>query len=101
MINKSHSYNKAISITGNGVKQSEGVLFHPNAMTALGSREKYGKGELKGRPLSLACQIQNLKDHEEMIDVLEGIGLKFGNGKSEKEWTSGDKVKILIKNKIL
>ena len=68
-------------------------------MTALGSREKYGKGELKGRPLSLACQIQNLKDHEEMIDVLEGIGLKFGNGKSEKEWTFGDKVKILIKNK--
>ena len=67
-------------------------------MTALGRRDEYGQGELKGRPLSLACQIQNLANHEEMTDILESIGLKFGNGKSEKEWISGDKVKVLIKN---
>ena len=82
-----------------GLNNQKVFYFIQTQWQALGSREKYGKGELKGRPLSLACQIQNLKDHEEMIDVLEGIGLKFGNGKSEKEWTSGDKVKILIKNK--
>ena len=73
-------------------------MFHPNAMTALGSREAYGQGELKGRPLSLACQIQELDNFEEMTEILEGIGFKYGNGTSESEWVSGDNVKVLIKD---
>ena len=68
LLNQSHSYYKAISITGNGVTRKDDVLFHPNAMTALGSREPYGKGDLKGRPLSLACQVQLLEGHEEMTE---------------------------------
>lgn len=99
LINKSHSYSKAISITGNGVTRSDAVLFHPNAMTALGSRESYGQGNLKGHPLSLACQIQELESHEEMTDILESLGFKFGNGQNCGEWVDGDKIKIVIKDK--
>ena len=98
LLNQSHSYYKAISITGNGVTRKDDVLFHPNAMTALGSREPYGKGDLKGRPLSLACQVQLLEGHEEMTEILESLGFKFGDGESLGEWINGDQIKVIIKD---
>ena len=73
-------------------------MFHPNAMTALGSRDPYGQGELKGRPLSLECQVQQLLDHEEMTDILESLGFRFGDGQTVNEWTDGDQIKVIIKD---
>ena len=44
LLNKSGSYENAISITGNNVKESDAVLCHPNVKTALGETEEYGSG---------------------------------------------------------
>ncbi|MGI5173918.1 hypothetical protein H0R92_10015 [Treponema sp. OMZ 840] len=44
LLNKSGSYNNAISITGNDVTESEAVLFHPNAKTAKGDTA-WAKGD--------------------------------------------------------
>ena len=35
-------------------------------------------------------------NHEEMTNILESLGLKFGDGKTEREWIPGDKVKVVI-----
>ena len=92
LLNKSGSYNNAISITGNDVTESEAVLFHPNAKTAKGATEEYANGT---RPYSSACQISHLADFNEVTDILTNVGFNYGTG--DTAWTKGDSIKIQIK----
>ena len=91
---KSGSYENAISITGNNVKESDAVLCHPNVKTALGETEEYGSGSAKGRPLSLGCQISHLEDFNEVTNILKDVGFEYGVGKDA--WAKGDTIKINI-----
>ena len=92
LLNKSGSYNNAISITGNNVLQSDAVLCHPNAKTAKGATTEYANGT---RPYSAGCQISHLADFNEVTSILKDIGFKYGEG--EKAWVKGDNIKIVIK----
>ena len=94
LLNKSGSYENAISITGNNVKESDAVLCHPNVKTALGETEEYGSGSAKGRPLSLGCQISHLEDFNEVTNILKDVGFEYGVGKDA--WAKGDTIKINI-----
>ena len=94
LLNKSGSYENAISITGNKVKESDYVLCHPNVKTALGETEEYGNGTSKGRPLSLGCQISHLKDFNEVTGILKDLGFEYGQGNDA--WAKGDTIKINI-----
>ena len=94
LLNKSGTYENAISITGNNVKESDAVLCHPNVKTALGETEEYGQGDSKGRPLSLGCQISHLKDFDEVTGILKNVGFEYGSGKDA--WVKGDNIKITI-----
>ena len=92
LLNKSGSYNNAISITGNNVLQSDTVLCHPNAKTAKGATTEYANGT---RPYSAGCQISHLADFNEVTSILKDIGFKYGEGKDA--WVKGDNIKIVIK----
>ena len=92
LLNKSGSYNNAISITGNNVLQSDAVLCHPNAKTAKGATTEYANGT---RPYSAGCQISHLADFNEVTSILKDIGFKYGEGKDA--WVKGDNIKIVIK----
>ena len=92
LLNKSGSYNNAISITGNDVLQSDAVLCHPNAKTAKGATTEYANGT---RPYSAGCQISHLADFNEVTGILKDIGFKYGEG--EEAWVKGDNIKIVIK----
>ncbi|MCF0126626.1 MAG: hypothetical protein HUJ68_12915, partial [Clostridia bacterium] len=97
MLNKSGSYNDAISITGNGIKKDDAVLIHPDVYTAKGKTESYST---QGKPFSLACQIMNLGNFEETIGILNNLGLKGGTppkNNTSLSWCSGDKIQINIK----
>ena len=98
LLNKSGSYNDAISITGNKVKESDAVLCHPNVKTALGETEEYGAGDAQGRPLSLGCQISHLNDFNEVTNILKGLGFEYGKG--DVPWTKGDSIQIIIKDPV-
>ena len=91
LLNKSGSYNDAISVTGNGVTKDEHVLMHPNVKTATGATEPYNET----RPYSAGCQISNLADFNEVTDILKKLGFEYGIG--EKAWAEGDSLKIQIK----
>ena len=93
LLNKSGSYNEAISITGNGVVESEAILCHPNAKTAKGATEEYANGE---RPYSAGCQILHLEDFNEVTGILKDLGFEYGKGNDA--WTKGDTIKINIKS---
>ena len=95
LLNKSGSYKEAISISGNGVKESESVLLHPNVFTAKGATEEYGQGSSKGRPLSLGCQISHLEDFNEVTNILKTLGFNYGKGSTP--WSKGDETNIKIK----
>ena len=94
LLNKSGSFENAISITGNKVKESDYVLCHPNVKTALGETEEYGTGSSKGRPLSLACQISHLADFNEVTNIIKDLGFEYGSG--DTAWAKGDSLKIII-----
>ena len=91
LLNKSGSYNNAISITGNGVIEKDAVLCHPNAKTAKGATEEYENGE---RPYSAGCQISHLNDFNEVTGILEDLGFEYGKG--DAPWAKGDTIKINI-----
>jgi RHS repeat-associated protein len=91
LLNKSGSYNNAISITGNGVSESEAVLCHPNCKTAKGNTSEYANGT---RPFSAACQISHLEDFNEVTDIIKDVGFEYGKGNSA--WSKGDSIKINI-----
>ena len=91
LLNKSGSYNDAISITGNGVSESEAVLAHPNSKTAKGATTEYANGE---RPFSAACQISHLDDFNEVTGILKDVGFNYGSG--DAAWAKGDTVRIDI-----
>lgn len=93
LLNKSGSYNEAISITGNGVSESEAILCHPNAKTAKGATKEYANGE---RPYSAGCQISHLEDFNEVTGILKELGFKYGKGNDA--WAKGDSIKIQIKS---
>ena len=93
LLNKSGSYVNAISITGNGVSESEAVLAHPNSKTAKGATTEYANGT---RPFSLACQISHLDDFNEVTKILTDIGFEYGSG--NKAWSKGDTIKIVIES---
>lgn len=92
LLNKSGSYNEAISISGNGVAESEAILCHPNAKTAKGATVEYANGE---RPYSAGCQISHLEDFNEVTDILKDLGFEYGKG--QDAWAKGDTIKINIK----
>jgi hypothetical protein len=93
LINKSGKYLNAISITGNGVEASEGFLVHPNVFTARGETKPYNSD---GKPSSLGCQIMYLENFDEVIDILDSLGIECGHSYKGKEWQEGDKIKIEI-----
>ena len=94
LLNRSASYENAISITGNDVQESDAILYHPNVKTAKGESEEYGRGDSKGRPLSLGCQISHLTDFDEVTSILKDVGFKYGTG--DTAWAKGDSLKIEI-----
>jgi len=96
MLNKSGSYNNAISITGNGVSTADAVLFHPDVFTAKGETESYSS---QGKPYSLACQITELSNFDETITILNKLGLSGGTppeNNPSQSWCAGDQIKIKI-----
>ena len=96
MLNKSGSYNNAISITGNGVSTADAVLFHPDVFTAKGETESYSS---QGKPYSLACQITKLSNFDETISILNKLGLSGGTppeNNPSQSWCAGDQIKIKI-----
>lgn len=96
MLNKSGSYNNAISITGNGVSTADAVLFHPDVFTAKGETESYSS---QGKPYSLACQITKLSNFDETISILNKLGLSGGTppeNNPSQSWRAGDQIKIKI-----
>ena len=96
MLNKSGSYNNAISITGNGVSTADAVLFHPDVFTAKGETESYRS---QGKPYSLACQITKLSNFDETISILNKLGLSGGTppeNNPSQSWCAGDQIKIKI-----
>ncbi len=97
LLNKSGSYNNAISITGNGVSQEDGVLQHPNAKTAKGQMEPYANDV---RPLSAGCQIPHLKDFNETTDILMDLGFRYGASATGEAWAKGDEILIDIREPV-
>ncbi|MBO6186213.1 MAG: hypothetical protein J6O88_16260 [Chryseobacterium sp.] len=98
LLNMSGSYLCAISITGNGVAYEERVLFHPNAFTARGINTPYCSD---GKPQSLACQISELNNFQETMNILHEFDMHGGEPKETdkfKEWKAGDKIKIIIRD---
>ena len=71
-------------------------LFHPNVYNLFGT-EPYGQGDFRGRPMSLACQVANLEDFNEVTNILELLGFKYGDPNA-KSWSPGDSVPIIIKD---
>ncbi|MBP3597373.1 MAG: hypothetical protein J6J60_08270 [Clostridia bacterium] len=94
LLNKSASYNNAISITGNGVETEDAVLFHPDVFTAKGETESYS---VYGKPYSLACQIMKLEDFEDFINILNILGYNGGTTNSDESWVYGDTISIEIR----
>ena len=77
-------------------------LFHPNVFNLSGT-EPYGQGILKGRPMSLACQVANLEDFNEVTNILELLGFKYGDplkygDPNADSWIPGDSIPIIIKD---
>lgn len=97
ILNKSGSYNNALSITGNEVITQDAVLVHPDVFTAKGETESYSS---QGKPYSLACQIMNLNDFNETINILNDLDFKGGTppeNNPSQSWCEGDSIKIQIK----
>ncbi len=92
-LNKSASYNNAISITGNGIEEKDAILVHPDAFTAKGETKSYSA---YGKPYSLGCQILELENFEKTINQLSNLGFKGGFSQNES-WSKGDSIKIEIK----
>ena len=98
LLNMSGKYLCAISITGNGVAYEEWVLVHPNAYTAKGINTPYRPD---GKPQSLACQISELNNFQEIMNILHEFDMHGGEPKETdkfKEWKAGDKIKIIIRD---
>ena len=94
LLNKSGSYNRAISITGNNVSESDAVLIHPDVFTAKGKSESYSK---YGKPYSLACQIMKLENFDEVVSILSELGFSPGmSTNSNLSWLKGDKLTLII-----
>lgn len=54
-----------------------------------------------GKPFSLGCQIMELENFNEIISILNKLGLKGGfapENNPSKSWCMGDKIKITIKS---
>lgn len=93
LLNKSGHYDDAISISGEGVSDSD-ILIHPNVYTALGETESYNS---TGKPQSQGCIIATLDDFNTTIDTLHDLGFSGGSSDSTEAWQRGDTVKIEIK----
>jgi RHS repeat-associated protein len=53
-----------------------GTLIHPNVFTGLKQKKKYNS---KGEPRSAACQVVDITDYPEIINILESVGFCFNN----------------------
>jgi len=94
LLNKSGSFLRAISITGNGVSSKDAVLVHPNVFTGKNETAPYSSN---GKPLSLGCQVMELDDFNEVLDILNSLGIKGGQSTNRNEsWVEGDCIKIEI-----
>jgi RHS repeat-associated protein len=86
LMDKSGTYLEPIGITGNGVEASEYILIHPNVVTNPDS-PKYPGGPYNP-PGSLGCQISNLEDYNEVMNILHTLRFEVD-----------DTIKIQILNK--
>lgn len=69
------------------LKKNDSVLVHPNVFTALGKSEPYNSD---GNPSSLECQIMNLENFDETLDILNSLGIKGGqSASSSASWVEG------------
>ncbi|MCR5218956.1 hypothetical protein [Treponema sp.] len=54
-----------------------------------------------GKPQSLACQIPELNNFQEIMNILHEFDMHGGEPKETdkfKEWKAGDKIKIIIRD---
>ena len=96
LLNKSGSYNNAISITSDDIFSEDAFLVHPDVFTAKGAKDSYSS---QGKPYSLGCQIMNLSDFDETINILNDLGLKGGVPSQDNpsaSWCKGDSINIKI-----
>ena len=95
LLNKSNSYNNAISIRpiDNEISIDSDILIHPDAFTAKGILESYST---TGKPCSEGCQIQKLNDFVDLTLTIKSLGFEYGSY-STFSWLEGDSLPIIIK----
>jgi RHS repeat-associated protein len=77
LLSESPSYLRPIKLVdGVNAKESDTYLIHPNLFT---NRDNNGNNGPWLQPYSAGCQILNLTDFNEVMDILEAVGFRSGD----------------------
>ena len=77
LLSESPSYKRPIKmVDGKNARAGDAFLIHPNQYT---NKDNNGNNGPWSQPYSAGCQIPNLNDFNEVLDILKAVGFEAGD----------------------